>query len=229
MSKTTVVQYKCTPGLLDSGTASSGGSANVSQNLQGMFQRLEEVLFHTEVKEGFHPETVIETTSTGGGGEIDNVNAYGEFEDMIDYTICHRLARRLEKSLKFAKEQRLHCDIQVPLGLTSRVAQDIMRMSENEPCGLRGCVINVQFDDGSSTSKIDTITYDPNTVATHELLLTLQEDDTQFSFRKVLPKCFWRNRTIYLSAGYLLVKKKLYRRQTSLESLSSGDSHSSAT
>ncbi|XP_014677315.1 PREDICTED: DNA damage-inducible transcript 4-like protein [Priapulus caudatus] len=198
-------------------------------SLQELVQKMEEVLFHANVKEGFCPGAVIESETSNV--LVDEANSYGEFDDIIDYTICHRLSRRLEKSLKLAKDQLEQSDLQVPMGLTQRIAQDIMRMSENEPCGLRGCAIYVRFSDGPSGAArvVDTVDYDPATVSTHELQLTLRDEDAGTggagaALRRALPRCMRGRRTVYVSAGYQLVKRKLYRRNDSLESLDSGGS-----
>lgn len=111
----------------------------------------------------------------------------------------------------------------MPVGLTLRVAQDVMRMCENEPCGLRGCVLYVLFDDGKTAHNVDTVVYDPATAATHELTLTLREDTNTSRLGRVLPRCLKRSHTMYLSNGYQLVKRKLYRRNDSVESLEGGD------
>jgi len=58
---------------------------------------------------------------------------------------------RLEQSLRAAKKVHLSCgEVLLPSDLLSRVARDIIRMAETEPCGLRGCLILVNFESGHS-------------------------------------------------------------------------------
>lgn len=61
------------------------------------------------------------------------------------------VALRLEGTLRMAKKAHLSCgEVLLPPDLLSRVARDIIRMADTEPCGLRGCMILLNFESGSS-------------------------------------------------------------------------------
>lgn len=56
----------------------------------------------------------------------------------LDSTACQALTRRLEEELRAAKSAQLACgEVLLPADLLPRIAQDVLRMAENEPCGLR--------------------------------------------------------------------------------------------
>lgn len=59
-------------------------------------------------------------------------------EDIEDTAACQALAIRLEEQLRAAKTAQLACgEVLLPADLLPRVARDVLRMAENEPCGLR--------------------------------------------------------------------------------------------
>lgn len=60
----------------------------------------------------------------------------------------------LEQCLRAAKKVHLSCgEVLLPPDLLTRVARDIIRMAETEPCGLRGGLIHVNFEnENKSTS-----------------------------------------------------------------------------
>lgn len=48
------------------------------------------------------------------------------------------LHKRLEEELKAAKRAQLSCgEVQLPPDLLRRIAHDVLKMAETEPCGLR--------------------------------------------------------------------------------------------
>lgn len=53
----------------------------------------------------------------------------------------------LEQCLRAAKKVQLSCgEVLLPPDLLTRVARDILRMAETEPCGLRGGLILINFE-----------------------------------------------------------------------------------
>lgn len=100
----------------------------------------------------------------------------------------------------------------LPADLLPRIARDVLRMAENEPCGLRGCTLFINFENDHVCRRIGTIKCDPSTVSTFELFLTLKQDSS--SWHSLLPqflKNLTRGGTIMISQGFTLEKKKLYR------------------
>ncbi|XP_013772487.1 DNA damage-inducible transcript 4-like protein [Limulus polyphemus] len=130
---------------------------------------------------------------------------------------CQLLSRKLEDCLKDAKGTQLQCtEVLIPSDLMLRIVRDILRMSEKEPCGLRGCVVYVNLEEKSLCRRIGKVNYDPDTVATFEVFLTLKQDCSSWlSLRHLIParllKSLGRNSPLVISENYMLSKKKLYR------------------
>lgn len=137
-------------------------------------------------------------------------------EVMFEETTCQSLAKMLENCLSKSKQTKLGCSkVLVPEKLTQRIAQDVLRLSSTEPCGLRGCVMHVNLEIENVCKKLDKIVCDSSVVPTFELTLVFkQENGSWTSFRDFF---FSRGRfssglkrTLILSSGFRLVKKKLY-------------------
>nr|XP_060635155.1 DNA damage-inducible transcript 4-like protein isoform X2 [Anolis sagrei ordinatus] len=72
-------------------------------------------------------------------------------ETVFEERSCQNLVRMLESCLSRSKQTRLHCSrVLVPEKLTRRIAQDVLRLSSMEPCGLRGCIIHVNLETGNA-------------------------------------------------------------------------------
>lgn len=128
-----------------------------------------------------------------------------------------QIAEKIEYELKEAKRTSLDCaEVLVPCNLTYQIAQDVVTMSESEPCGLRGCVLYINLedhDDNKSLRRVGSIKIgDRCIVPTFEMYLNLKRTSNgwlnQVSSR--LFRSFNRN-SIVISDGYQLSKKKLYR------------------
>ncbi|KAF7252258.1 DNA damage-inducible transcript 4-like protein [Varanus komodoensis] len=145
------------------------------------------------------------------------------FNEMVfEERTCQSLARMLETCLSKSKQTRLHCSrVLVPEKLTRRIAQDILRLSSTEPCGLRGCVIHVNLETGNVCKRLDKIVYDPTVVSTFELTLVFKQDSCSWpSFRDFFSRaCFASGgkHTLILSPGFRLIKKKIYSFGTVVE------------
>ncbi|XP_033016692.1 DNA damage-inducible transcript 4-like protein [Lacerta agilis] len=146
----------------------------------------------------------------------DYVAPEPNFNEMVfEEQKCQSLVRMLESCLSKSKQTKLRCTkVLVPEKLTRRIAQDVLRLSSTEPCGLRGCVIHVNLETGNVCKKLDKIVYDPTVVPTFELTLVFKQDCCSWpSFRDFFPRaCFTSGikRTLILSPGFRLIKKKLY-------------------
>ncbi|KAE9540701.1 hypothetical protein AGLY_003946 [Aphis glycines] len=87
------------------------------------------------------------------------------------------LHQRLEEELRAAKRAQLSCgEVLLPPDLLHRIAHDVLKMAESEPCGLRGCTLYLNFEGEQECRKIGTIKCDTNTVSTFELFLTLKQN-----------------------------------------------------
>ncbi|XP_070612787.1 DNA damage-inducible transcript 4-like protein [Erythrolamprus reginae] len=138
------------------------------------------------------------------------------FNEMVfEERTCQDLIRLLENSLSKSKQTRLHCSrVLIPEKLTRRIAQDVLRLSATEPCGLRGCVIHVNLETGNVCKRLDKIVFEPSITPTFELTLVFKQDHCSWpSFRSLFPRvCFSSSykQTLILSPGFRLIKKKLY-------------------
>ncbi|XP_055857278.1 protein charybde-like [Episyrphus balteatus] len=130
-----------------------------------------------------------------------------------DDASVNALSIRLQSELRAAKSRHLACtEVSLPWDLTPRIAAEIIRVSEKEPCGIRGCTIYIEFEDEpSNTRRIASMKVDPNTVPTFELYLTLKHDKSGWT--SLLPqfiKNLTKSSTILISPDFSLTKNKLY-------------------
>ena len=139
-------------------------------------------------------------------------------EDALDHVQCQQVMVLLRRHLLASQTSRLQCHLVLPHNLVSRIAEDVVRMSHSEPCGLRGCVLYVTVQRADSCQSTGKIECDPDVVATFELHLTLKEDSSHwFNLKELLFHLFAgcspgaARDDVYISPGYQLVKRKLYR------------------
>lgn len=137
-------------------------------------------------------------------------------EVVFEETTCQNLVKMLENCLSKSKQTKLGCSkVLVPERLTQRIAQDVLRLSSTEPCGLRGCVMHVNLEIENVCKKLDRIVCDASVVPTFELTLVFKQENC--SWTSLRDFFFSRGRfstglrrTLILSSGFRLVKKKLY-------------------
>ncbi|XP_022903471.1 protein charybde-like [Onthophagus taurus] len=142
-----------------------------------------------------------------------NFDSYSSQEDCNSSSITS-LSNRLEMELRTAKRTHLSCgEVLLPCGLLQRIARDVLAMAESEPCGLRGCVLYLEFEGENGNMKLSTIKCDPMTAATFELYLTLKQSVAGWnSFIPQFIKNLTRGAgTVMISPAYTLSKNKLYR------------------
>ncbi|XP_031620416.1 protein scylla isoform X2 [Contarinia nasturtii] len=106
----------------------------------------------------------------------------------FDESTVQSLALRLQNELRRAKSQHLACtEVLLPSDLLNRIASKLIVMSEKEPCGIRGSIIYIEFEDEpNNTRRIASLQLDPNTVSTFELYLTLKQDRSGWT--SILPQ-----------------------------------------
>ncbi|XP_053317531.1 DNA damage-inducible transcript 4-like protein [Spea bombifrons] len=127
---------------------------------------------------------------------------------------CH-LITMLEDCLYKAKRHKLHCSkVLVPKELTVRVAQEVLKLSSNEPCGLRGCVLYVNLEAQNKKINLGKLVYDSAVEPTFELSLLLKQDiQTWDYFRDLINRTCFPNffqNILKLSPKFMLAKKRLY-------------------
>ncbi|CAD7081424.1 unnamed protein product [Hermetia illucens] len=130
-----------------------------------------------------------------------------------DDASLNALSLRLQDELRAAKSRHLACtEVLLPADLLQRVAAEMIKVSEKEPCGIRGCSVYIEFEDEpSNTRRIASMKVDPSTVSTFELYLTLKHDKSGWT--SILPqflKNLARSSTIMISPEFTLTKNKLY-------------------
>ncbi|GFG29691.1 hypothetical protein Cfor_03741, partial [Coptotermes formosanus] len=159
--------------------------------LNGVFNKISDILQHqnsvskqkmsSEVIESILPERF--NIPIAGRGYRD----CGPDDSEEEAGACQALAQRLESELRAAKSAQLACgEVLLPADLLPRVARDVLRMAENEPCGLRGCTLFINFENDHVCRRLGTIKCDPSTVSTFELFLTLKQDSS--AWHSLLPQ-----------------------------------------
>lgn len=147
---------------------------------------------------------------------------YGSVDSLLTFDLkqSHQLMQRLQETLRTVRDEQLKCEILVPCGLIKKVTQDVIHLSYNEPCGLRGCTLFINLEEKNQCKRLAKLSYDPQTVSTFELHLTLKEETRRWCFFKKLfislsgcMKEVTRNSSWkLLCSSYQLEKKKLYRK-----------------
>lgn len=92
-------------------------------------------------------------TKPGKGNDLGaGLDFYDSESPELSATV-RSVSLHLEQCLRAAKKVHLGCgEVLLPPDLLTRVARDIIRMAETEPCGIRGALILINFDNGNSNS-----------------------------------------------------------------------------
>lgn len=104
-------------------------------------------------------------------------------------------------------------DVRLPADMMQRLVRDIVRMSEGEEHGIRGCTIIIQLIDGGASANIGRIVCDPKIKSSSLLQLRLARGPppphavSHFSLFKFLNTNV--TETVYISPGYTLEKRRL--------------------
>ncbi|KAH8378595.1 hypothetical protein KR009_000160, partial [Drosophila setifemur] len=163
---------------------------------------------HHHHHQQYHPMPASPLQSTAGArfGAADNL-------DDVSASAVQELSLLLQEHLRDAKQRHLACtEVSLPNDLTQRIAAEIIRMSEREPCGERACTLFIEFEsEPNNVRRIASFKVDPDTVSIFELYLTLRQDKSGWTF--LLPqfiKNLTRSNTINISRDFTLTKNKLY-------------------
>ncbi|XP_016955694.2 protein charybde [Drosophila biarmipes] len=181
----------------------SGGSAAAYHHAY-----MTNVLASTAQQNYHHPMPASPLQSTAGArfGAADNL-------DDVSASAVRELSQQLQAQLRDAKRRHLSCtEVTLPNDLTQRIAAEIIRMSEREPCGERACTLFIEFEsEPNNVRRIASFKVDPDTVSIFELYLTLRQDKSGWT--SLLPqfiKNLTRSNTINISPDFTLTKNKLY-------------------
>ncbi|XP_076055422.1 protein charybde-like [Oratosquilla oratoria] len=98
----------------------------------------------------------------------------------------------------------------LPPSLLDSVADHVWFLSKDEPCGLRGCMLIVEWESDNEGHMLTQVEADSQTPTTFELYLTLRPDPNSW-FTK-MAKIFRSlgKRKVVVSPKYELLKKRLY-------------------
>ncbi|XP_054452992.1 DNA damage-inducible transcript 4-like protein-like [Anoplopoma fimbria] len=157
-------------------------------------------------------------TSSARRGSVDSCDEtekYSPFANM-DAGLEHEerllqqdVTRQIERCLTEAKASTLHCQmLLLPHRMTSRVGQDVVRSSVDEPCGLRGASIKVYVEGRDGLKSAGSILLDPSVTPTFELSVIFKADKDDGW--PPLKHIFDTNKVLKLRPEYRLVKRKLY-------------------
>ncbi|XP_049313103.1 Golgi-specific brefeldin A-resistance guanine nucleotide exchange factor 1 homolog isoform X1 [Bactrocera dorsalis] len=140
-------------------------------------------------------------------------SCFGSATTDVDIAAVNELAQRVQTELRDAKKRHLDCtEVSLPFDLMPRIAAEIIKASEREPCGVRGCSLYIDFEcEPSNVRRIASFKVDDCTVSTFELYLTLKQDKSGWT--SLLPqfiKNLTRSNTILISPDFTLTKNKLY-------------------
>lgn len=149
---------------------------------------------------------------------ISRVNNCDSFNDHFEDQLCTGIAEQLVHLFTSHGRNNLESHLLVPANLSSRIAKDVLHMSQNEPCGIRGCELFINLQDKSTCQEMGVIDCDPSTVTTFELHLIVKVDRRPSAIVKSMLMSFQgrvlhgsSNSTKVLRSDYQLTKRKLYR------------------
>ena len=127
----------------------------------------------------------------------------------VSHLISHTL--RKAKDSKYFSGKLL-----IPSHLPDHVARDILLMAREEPCGVRGCSLDIVYEDGDLCRRFGRVAVDPDTVTTFEITVVLSRDSPKWFLSKMQSVLRNSPEQTVLKSSYKLVKNKLYRRNGSL-------------
>lgn len=131
------------------------------------------------------PATLTPPKSTKSQPEDDDFT----LPEFIDEKAIQQVSDMLTNTLRDAKQRHLlSCtEVLLPCELLQRIGVEMLRNSDEEACGIRGCNIIIEFEDEMGHKRqIASTKTDPNTVSTFELILTLKQDRSGWT--SILPQ-----------------------------------------
>ncbi|KAK3849468.1 hypothetical protein Pcinc_043780 [Petrolisthes cinctipes] len=100
----------------------------------------------------------------------------------------------------------------VPADFLNRLARDVVRMTEGEKHGVRGCTLLIDYCEKGEVTKVGKIKCDPHLPSTCllHLSLTRAKDSPRSSTNPLLRILgFGNDNLVYISPGYQLEKKRI--------------------
>ncbi|RWS14929.1 protein charybde-like protein [Dinothrombium tinctorium] len=170
-----------------------------------------------DIFRGHHPQktaTMCPTIDASLRRSSDVIN----LADSDNDSLAALIAENLEIVLREAKLRTLgSCRFLMPSNLSQQVAEDIIGMSESEPCGLRGCLLYIIYEDKEKCCRMTAVKFGDRTIVpTFEMYLYLKRK--RDTWRNLVPNLILSHLlgdSIIISDAYKLSKKKLYRSSNS--------------
>lgn len=148
-------------------------------------------------------------------------------QDFYDYRMCEDetaaalLAKHIWRLLKKARHrlyQMPGCEggaagvsVLVPADFLNRLSRDVVRMTEGERHGVRGCTLQIDYFDGQEVTRVGRIKCDPHLPSSCLLHLTLtrlsEGPKTNNPLFRILG--FGSDNVIHISPGYTMEKRRI--------------------
>ncbi|XP_066536094.1 DNA damage-inducible transcript 4 protein-like [Hoplias malabaricus] len=128
-------------------------------------------------------------------------------EDPFEEALCAEIVDNLSEILAEASARAVGWSrLIVPDQLVEHIGQELLHLAAEEPCGLKGALIDLCVENGKNFQSIGQLSVDPYTVPTFHLTFLLRPD-----LGGLWPKVTRRlSNSLRLSTGFTAVKKKLY-------------------
>jgi len=130
--------------------------------------------------------------------------------------LVEELAGTLEQKLRAAKSEHFSTgEVLLPYGLLQSMARDVLRVAENEPCGLRGCNLYLEFvgdhRPGAQPIVLGMVDFDPSIASNYEIRLMLKQSTAGWNnFLPQFIKKITRGGTVMIDSTYKLIKNSIY-------------------
>ncbi|XP_042872784.1 DNA damage-inducible transcript 4-like protein [Penaeus japonicus] len=117
------------------------------------------------------------------------------------------LRGRVEEEVRAASQNNMV----LPPTLLDQVADHVLYLAKDEPCGLRGCVLTVLWADvEEEEQQLAQVKADALTPTTHHLVLTLRPDPASWYTKMARIFRSLGKRRMVVSPQYDLIKRRLY-------------------
>ncbi|XP_072280182.1 DNA damage-inducible transcript 4 protein [Pyxicephalus adspersus] len=148
--------------------------------------------------------------------EFDNISIPDSdlLSDPEGEQLCPSLLKMIKRSLNKANINSLRCSkLLLPDDLLCHLGQEMMHLAYNEPCGLRGALIDLCVENGKGCHTVAQLEVDPCVVPTFQLTVVFKLDSRLwpriqglFSTKPVPGS----GQSLKLSSAFKVLKKKLY-------------------
>lgn len=139
----------------------------------------------------------------------------------LEETLAAEVVATITQSLNNASHILCCSKLILPNCLIHNISEELLHLAVNEPCGLRGALIDLCVDmgDQGSLCTVDEIAVDPTLVPTFHVTLVLRLESSglwpkvQKLLRSAKPPSATppqHHSTLRLSAGFRAIKRKLY-------------------